>query len=150
MNKIITISILTLAFIGGFLIFYNPKSVSIPAQNNSEISNTAQKWETKIDDQANVTVTVTPTFFLAESREWKFNVVMDTHSVDLDQDMTKVSILTNEQGKEYKALSWEGPIGSHHREGVLVFSKITPTPKYIELKISNIGGVVRSFKWQLQ
>ena len=151
MNKnILTISILALVFIGGFLIFYNFKTVSTPpTQNNSDISNTSQKRESKVDDQASVTVTVTPTLLSEESEEWKFDVVMDTHSVELDQDMTKVAIIINEQGKEYKALNWEGPTGGHHREGILTFSRITPTPKSVEIKISDIGGVVRSFKWQL-
>lgn len=150
MNKTITVFILALAFIGGFLFFYNPKPASTPAKENSPASDTQQKWESKIDDQASVTVTVTPSDLSVESGEWKFNVVMDTHSVELDQDMTKVAILIDEQGKEYKALNWEGPTGSHHREGILTFRKITPAPKSVELKISDIGGVVRTFKWQFE
>lgn len=149
MNKTITIFILALAFIGGFLVFYNPKTVSNPTQNNYDASSTLQKWESKIDEQASVTVTVTPTLLSEESEEWKFDVVMDTHSVELDQDMTKIAILIDEQGKEYKAINWEGPTGGHHREGIITFNKITPAPKSVELKISDIGGVVRSFTWQL-
>ena len=151
MNKTITILILALAFIGGFLIFYNPKPASSPTQNNSDVSSTSQKWESKIDEQGSVTVTVTPTLLSEESKEWKFDVVMDTHSVELDQDMTKVSVIVDDQGKEYKPLSWEGAeAGGHHREGVLIFNQITPKPKSFELKISDIGGVVRSFTWQLK
>ncbi len=140
--------ILALAFIGGFLIFYNPKPVSSPTQSNSDISDTSQKWESKIDDQTSVTVTVTPTDLSTESEEWKFDVVMDTHSVELDQDMTKIAVLIDEQGNEYKALDWKGPTGGHHKEGILAFSKIMSNPNSIELKISDIGGVVRSFIWQ--
>jgi hypothetical protein len=72
---------------------------------------------------------------------------MNTHSVELDQDMTKIAILVDDQGKEYKPISWEGPVGGHHREGMLIFNQITPNPKSVELKISSIGGVVRSFTW---
>ena len=150
MNKTITIFILALAFIGGFLVFYNPKTVSNPTQNNSDAPSTLQKWESKIDEQASVTVTVTPTLLSEESEEWKFDVVMDTHSVELDQDMTKIAILIDEQGKEYKAINWEGPTGGHHREGIITFNKITPAPKSVELKISDVGGVVRTFSWQLK
>ena len=100
MNKAITIFVLALAFIGGFLVFYKPKPTSLPSQENSSVSETQQKWETKIDDQASVTVTVTPIILSVESEEWKFDVVMDTHSVELDQDMTKVAILTDDSGKE--------------------------------------------------
>lgn len=149
MNKAITISILALAFIGGFLIFYNPKPASSPTQNNSNVSDTSQKWESKVDDQASVTVTVTPTLLSAESGEWKFDVIMDTHSVELDQDMTKVAMLIDDSGKEYSPVRWEGaPAGGHHREGVLTFNKITLSPKSVELRISDIGGVVRTFNWQ--
>ena len=151
MNKnILTISTLALAFIGGFLVFYKPKPTSLPSQENSSVSETQQKWESKTDDQASVTITVTPTLLSAESGEWKFDVVMDTHSVELDQDMTKVAVLIDEQRKEYRALNWEGPTGGHHREGILTFTKITPFPKSVELKISDIGDVVRIFNWQLK
>lgn len=75
---------------------------------------------------------------------------MDTHSVELDQDVAKIAALVDDSGKEYKPLRWEGtPVGGHHREGSLVFNRITPTPKFVELKISGIGGVARSFIWQL-
>ena len=54
----------------------------------------------------------------------------------------------DDSGKEYKPIAWEGPVGGHHREGMLIFNQITPNPKSVELKISNIGDVVRSFVWQ--
>ena len=73
---------------------------------------------------------------------------MDTHSIELDQDMTKIAKLVDDQGKEYKPTAWNGPTGSHHREGMLIFNQITPIPKSLELKISGIGGVVRSFIWK--
>ena len=151
MNKIATLSIVALAFVGGFIIFYNPKPVSNSVQESSLTPSTQQKWETEIDEQANVTVTVTPVDISSQSKEWRFDVVMDTHSVELDQDMTKIAILIDEQSNEYQPLAWEGPTGGHHREGVLTFARITPTPKSIELKITNIGGVPsRSFAWNLQ
>jgi hypothetical protein len=149
MNKIVTISILVLAFVGGFFIFYNPKPVSNPAQESSLTPSPQQKWEAKIDEQENVTVTVTPIDLSSQSKEWKFDVIMDTHSVELDQDMTKVAVLIDDQGKEYKPLAWDGPTGGHHREGTLTFARITPTPKSVELKITGIADVVRSFMWQL-
>ncbi len=151
MNKAITVSILALAFIGGFYVFYNPKSVSNPTQKSSSASNAQQKWETKTDEQSEITVTVTPIDISPESKEWRFNVVMDTHSVELDQDLLKITVLVDDRGKEYKPLNWEGaPAGGHHREGVLTFNQITPLPKFIEIKISDVGGVMRSFMWQLK
>ena len=151
MNETVTIFILALAFVGGFLVFYKPKPTSLPSQENSSVTETQQKWESKTDDQASVTVTVTPTLLSAESREWKFDVIMDTHSVELDQDMTKVAILTDDSGKEYGPVRWEGaPAGGHHREGVLIFSPITLTPKSVELKITGVADTLRTFNWQLK
>ena len=136
MNKIIIVSILATVLIGGFLIFYNPKPES---------------WESKTDNQAAVSITVTPIDISSQSKEWKFDIVMDTHSVELDQDMIESAVLIDDQDKEYKPISWGGPSGGHHREGILVFNPIKPTPKYIELKIKNIGGVnERLFKWNIE
>ena len=105
----------------------------------------------KIDEQSSVTVIVTPIDILSQSKEWKFDVGMNTHAVELDQDMTKIAVLVDDQGKEYKPIAWEGPIGGHHREGVLIFKQINPASKSVELKIKDIGGVAeRLFKWDLE
>ena len=138
------------ALVGGFLIFYQnrPAEQKINLETNQQI-NSARKWEVKTDEQASVTVVITPIDLTPQSTEWKFNVVMDTHSVELDQDITKSATLIDNEGKEYASLTWDGTTGGHHREGVLIFSQITPTPKSIELKISGIGDVSRSFIWEL-
>lgn len=153
MNKAIIIFTLALAFIGGFLVFYNPRPTSTPdpIQENSSVSETQQKWESKIDDQASVTVTVTPSNLSAESGVWKFDIVMSTHSVELDQDMTKVALLVDDSGKEYSPVRWEGaPAGGHHREGVLIFNPVTPTPNSVEIKITGIADTIRTFNWQFK
>ncbi len=153
MKKSIITILSILAFIGGFLIFYQSRPVGqkTPAiPETSQQTDNSQKWETKTDDQVNVTVVVTPLDLLPQSAQWKFDIGMNTHSVELDQDMMKSVILIDDQGKEYKPINWEGPVGGHHREGVLTFNLVTPTPKSVELKISNIGSVVRTFFWQLK
>ncbi len=136
-----------------FLLAFANYNINHPVLNNSaKLQNSAtENWETKIDEQANVTVTVTPSELGVESKEWKFDVVMNTHSVELNQDMVEATILVDNPGEEYKPLRWEGTgPGGHHREGVLTFTRITPAPKSVELKISEIGGTVRSFYWQLR
>lgn len=148
------ITILSIAaFLGGFLIFYQsrPTAQNTPAANQTgQQTNNSQKWETKTDDQASVTVVGTPLDLSSQSTDWKFDIGMNTHSVELDQDMMKSVILVDDQGKEYKPIRWEGPAGGHHREGVLTFKAITPTPKSVALKISDIGNVVRTFSWELK
>ena len=134
---------------GGFLIFYDSKTVPppAPAQDNSD---TSQKWESRIDDQANVTVTATPADLGVDAEEWKFDVVMETHSVELDQDMIETTTLVDNPGREYKPLRWEGTEpGGHHREGTLIFAPIKPYPQHLNLFIKNIGGKNRAFAWIL-
>jgi len=149
MKKLIII-LSVVVFVGGFLAFYNPKPVSSPTQNDSDISNTSQKWESKVDEQASVTVTITPSNLLFDSKEWTFDVVLNTHSVELDQDMTKIIVLVDDSNNEYKPLRWEGTeAGGHHRKGVLIFAPITPYPQHLNLIIKDIGNVKRSFAWIL-
>lgn len=153
MNKTTTTVLLIIVLIGGFFVFYKnrPLERNTPAINQTNQQTSAkQNLESKIDERASITVTVTPIDISPQSKEWKFNIDMETHSVELDQDITKISVLIDDQGKEYKPIAWEGPVGGHHREGVLAFNQITPTPKSIELKISGIGDVIRSFAWQLE
>lgn len=148
-NKILT-TLYILAFVGGFFTLYfsgsTKQAVPIVSQTNQQ-ADTSQLWVQKIDEQSEVTVIVTPIDILSQSKEWKFDITLSTHSVELDQDMTEVAILTDDSGKEYKPTAWEGSTGGHHREGVLKFNKITPIPKSVELKISGIGDIMRSFTW---
>ena len=152
-NKILT-TLSIIAFMGGFLIIFLSGPVQQIAPTDNQVNqqpNNSQKLETKTDEQASVTVTVTPMDISPQSKEWKFDVVMDTHSVELDQNMIIVATLVADNGEEYRPLRWEGAeAGGHHREGVLIWSAIEPMPKLVEIKIKDIGGIPeRSFKWDL-
>ena len=139
---------------GGFLIIFLSGPVQQIAPINNQVNqqpNNSQKLETKTDEQASVTVTVTPMDISPESKEWKFDIVMDTHSVELDQDMIVVATLVADNGEEYKPLRWEGAeAGGHHREGVIIFNQVMPIPKSLKLIISGIGGVMRVFTWEVE
>ncbi len=119
-----------------------------PMQTNQEQTK-SRRWETKTDDQGGVAIAVTPLDISPQSKEWKFGISMNTHSVELDQDLVKLAVLVDGRGNEYKPIKWDGPVGGHHREGTLVFNPITPAPKSIELKITGIIDVVRTFSWQI-
>lgn len=108
-----------------------------------------KKWETKTNEESSVTIESTPLELGQEAKTWKFNVVLDTHSVDLSQDMVEVSFLSDNQGNVYQPTAWEGPPpGGHHLEGVLVFDAIEPTPSSVNLVIKDIGGTPeRLFEW---
>lgn len=81
-----------------------------------------------------------------------FEVTMNTHSVDLVDDMTKIAILRDAAGKEYTPTAWEGAgPGGHHREGELQFAAMTTKPKYVELVIKDLAQVAeREFRWELR
>lgn len=121
-------------------------------QTQQKQTATQKQWETKADEQPPVLIKVTPTELNSSGNQWKFTIAFTTHSGDLDQDPTKVVSLVDDQGSSYQPIAWEGPgPGGHHREGTLVFNAIQPTPKLIELKVKDVGGIPeRSFKWNLE
>jgi hypothetical protein len=88
-----------------------------------------------------------------------FDVVMDTHVVDLDGlDLQKLAVLRIDEGREVKPTNWEAPRGGHHRSGTLSFSAtdpdgaslIGPNTRSLELIVRDVAGVPeRAFRWQL-
>lgn len=102
-------------------------------------------------NERGVKVTVTPHNFSSPEKTWDFEVVLETHTQDLNEDMAKSSILIAD-GKQYAPLGWEGaPPGGHHRKGLLHFMAITPQPQSVELKIRLTGETApRSLLWLLK
>lgn len=151
--KIVLISLLVVALAGTtfFILTQENASVVKPSPQVASDGIITQKWERKTDKQADITVEVTPTNLLPKSKEWKFNIVMDTHVAALDHEMTKVAVLVDDQGREYLPIAWTGDgVGGHHREGVLNFNAIASTSNTIELRINEVGpSTVRVFKWQI-
>ena len=87
-----------------------------------------------------------------ETDSARFEVILDTHSANLDgYDLKKLSLLRDETGKEYQPMQMENKGSGHHREISLSFLKPSPEAKRLELVIRDIGGVKeRSFRWDLQ
>ena len=107
-------------------------------------------FETKSNEGGSVTVDVKLTA-LEVGKPIAFDIAINTHSVDLSDDMTKITILRDDAGKEYKPTAWNGPGGGgHHRAGTLSFAALTGKPKFVELVIKWLAGVPeRVFKWDL-
>ncbi|OGQ72087.1 MAG: hypothetical protein A3G94_03835 [Deltaproteobacteria bacterium RIFCSPLOWO2_12_FULL_60_16] len=82
----------------------------------------------------------------------RFQVVLDTHSVDLDAfDLKNLTFLRDEAGKDYQPTQMENKGAGHHREVTLAFPKSASGAKRLELVIKNIAGVKeRSFRWELK
>lgn len=98
-------------------------------------------------------VTVNVTYLHPQNeKEIRFEVVLDTHTVDLDgYDLKELSTLRDDAGKNYQPIKVDNRGGGHHREITLVFPKVSPSAKRLELVIKDIGRVkARFFFWDLQ
>lgn len=101
-------------------------------------------------EEGSVTIGVIPEM-VAVGKKPSFKLEFNTHSVDLDFDVTKSVYLVNDSGVIYKNSLWDGAsAGGHHRSGILTFQTLLPKTKYIELVFININGVSeRKFHWEL-
>ncbi len=138
--------LLTLIVVAGialaFLSWARPGVTEGEAGKDRKI--TEKIFDTLVSSEDEVEVSVTPNKLSDDS--WDFEVVLNTHSVELSYDLAQSSFLVDKNGNTYKALAWEGdPPGGHHREGVLKFNKI-PRQENIDLRI-RLGDKERSFKW---
>jgi len=99
---------------------------------------------------SSVTVKVTPRTLAGAT--WDFDVVFDTHSQALNDDIEKAAILVADGGAKQSPIKWQGdPPGGHHRSGTLQFKAVTPMPSAIELRITRQGEAKpRSFQWKLK
>ena len=143
--------VIALSYLG---VFNGTEQQSNAEQQTEQLTDEVEQkqWEAKIDEQPSVTIKITPVELGENVQLWKFQVVLDTDSGSLDDDLLEIASLTDDGGSVYYPISWEGPgPGGHHREGVLVFDAVNPVPSFVELKIKKVGGVPeRSFKWNIQ
>lgn len=97
-----------------------------------------------------VTVSVTPKNLAADAPRWDFEVVLDTHRVDLNHDLVKNAALIDAAGDRHTPLAWTGdPPGGHHRKGVLSFKPLGSVDE-VRLQIRDIGVPERVFRWPLK
>ena len=115
-------------------------------------SSAAPAFAAQSSDDAGVRVVVTPVALGPGMTIWEFEVVMDTHTKPLEEDLAQSAVLVDEAGRRYRPVAWQGdPPGGHHRKGILQFSAPGDMPKTVELQIDGVGGAgVRTFHWQLQ
>lgn len=140
-NLIFLLGFLALLLVFG--IFYSASSTPVPTKQAE-----GETFQTKTDSQGEVDFEATPKNIQGDVFE--FEVVMDTHSVVLDQDMVAVSKLIGDREIEYKPILWKGDgPGGHHRKGILRFERIVPKPSSIRLMIFDVGSAERSFAWDL-
>ena len=107
--------------------------------------------EQQMSNEGGVVVRVTPGRFAPDAATWDFEVVFETHTVQLTGDPAQFTVLLDPQGQAHAPLRWDGdPPGSHHRKGVLRFKPLRPAPASVTLKIRGVGGVPeRTFTWSV-
>ena len=107
-------------------------------------------YENKSNNQNGVRVQITP-IVLSPNKTAQFQLRLNTHSVELGQDLTVVAELRDDQDRTYKALQWKGsPPGGHHRSGKLTFEALHTTVREVTLIIREVGGVdQRVFSWKI-
>jgi hypothetical protein len=116
----------------------------------------SEPYETRTDSQGSVTFEVTPIGLSVAAETLEFDVVMNTHSVDLAWDLAAQSVLRTEAGLEVQALSW--PLGSgHHYSGRLAFPARSPDgaalldgARILTLIIRDTDVLERVFTWEVQ
>jgi hypothetical protein len=111
----------------------------------------APAFATRSSDEAGIKVVVTPKALGPGAKVWEFEVVLDTHTKPLNDDLAQIAALVDAAGRRYMPVAWQGdPPGGHHRKGVLQFSAPAERPKSVELQINGVGGVAtRTFRWDL-
>lgn len=154
MKKEVIIAILVTFFALGVAIWVYinvSNNSSVPIEESGKPLAKKEQLLTKTSSEAEVTVDVTPVNILEDGETFDFNITLETHSVNLDQDLTLNSVLIDDENNSYNPIKWEGdPPGGHHRSGTLKFKSIIPKPKSLKLILKDIGGVKeRVFEWDL-
>lgn len=99
-----------------------------------------------------VTVSVRPLDLSPAAQRWMFEVVLDTHSAELSDELERTTVLVDDRGREHRPAAWrrDSP-GGHHRKGTLDFAPVVPRPGAVELRVQRPGeSAPRAFRWRLQ
>ncbi|PKN90747.1 MAG: hypothetical protein CVU44_22830 [Chloroflexi bacterium HGW-Chloroflexi-6] len=145
MNRFVLILLLTVSL---FLV------ACAPTQKDSAVgTNTDDLTRTEI--QGEVTLKVTPLNLDNPGDTLKFEVILDTHTVELDMDLATLATLTTDTGLTLQPTLWDAPKGGHHAEGTLAFpatldgKSILDGVKQLTLTISDVDNATSTFTWDL-
>lgn len=144
-------AILKIAIILGILIVIISFLGTALLASTPQTQNTTKQLQTLSLEENSVTFKITPEQSEI-GKEIVFDIVIDTHTVDLGFDMTKISVLETDFGEEYFPVKWEGSDpGGHHRSGKLYFDKLQAQTKSVTLIIKDVANVSeRKFTWELE
>ena len=129
-----------------------PTPASNIAPEAASVAAPAGENLTQTNDEAMVTVAVTPLNLSDKSAATlDFDIALNTHSVDLGYDLTRIATLSNDVGEQVQPTKWNGPTGGgHHREGTLSFPQLKKRGQTLMLTLRGIAGVPeRTFTWKV-
>ena len=107
-----------------------------------------------LDEQGAVTVEVGPLNLENPSETLDFEIVLNTHSVDLSMDLAALATLTTDNGKVIQATNWDAPLGGHHVSGTLSFpaqvdgNAVLDGATTITVSIADVDAPERIFTWE--
>lgn len=111
---------------------------------------------TRTDQQGAIIVEVTPLDLGTPAENLEFDIVLNTHSVDLSMDLATLSTLTTDTGANIQAMYWDAPRGGHHVSGTLIFPSMQEGGSILEgatklaLTIVDLDVPSRVFEWDLR
>jgi hypothetical protein len=129
----------------------------VPTSSGAETrdQSSVQTGETVSDEQGQVVVTVTPLNLNNPNTTLNFEVVLDTHSVDLSMDLAPLAMLSSDNGLTVQAANWDAPRGGHHVSGILSFpaevegTALLAGTSRLTLTIRNVDVPERTFVWNI-
>ncbi len=144
----ILLVVLVVVLLALILLDKKPNKETVSGRERVEPTQVLTKYKTQENSEGSVTVEVTPLVISAKENVI-FSVSIDTHSIGLDDNLRDISILFDDMGNKYRAISWDGGTGGHHLEGKLIFPNVSSGTKEIRLIISGLAGIKKEFKWAL-
>lgn len=145
MNRFVLILLLTVSL---FLV------ACAPTQKDSAVGTDTDNL-TRTEIQGEVTLKITPLNLDNPGDTLEFEVVLDTHTLELDMDLAALATLTTDTGLTLQPTLWDAPKGGHHAEGTLAFpatldgKSILDGVKQLTLTISDIDNATSTFTWDL-
>jgi hypothetical protein len=139
---------------------YAPSAPALPvtAQEPDQPAPASPSWDTQNDTQNDsqgpIDVAITPLNLDVPGETLDFEVVLDTHSVDLGMDLAPLASLQTDAGLAAPALLWDAPLGGHHVSGILSFPaaldgvSLLESAAEIQIVISDLEAPQRIFTWQ--
>lgn len=128
----------------------NQNKVNQYKQSQKLVSQDTPKFVKKENNEGEVVVVANPVV-LEPGKSPKFEIQLDTHSVDLAFDVSQIATLIDSEGNIFVQPQWSGsPAGGHHRSGTLTFNNLLSKTEEVVLIIKDVAGIPeRKFSWKL-